>query len=355
MTPSQTHARCNEAGCTFRTDGICLNGFEDPVACPHHQVLDSEVSEVQEENNVDQKKNDLISIFDLEMVALRGAMDLDIDNARVISGRARTPLIILAGEKNVGKTTILTSIYERLLRQNHPFLFAGSQTLLGFEARCHDSRESSGRNDADTPRTAFLDQPVFLHLCLEELDNPGEKVDLLMTDLGGELFVRVANSTLEAQRFAIAYESSMFALVLDGKKLAMPTERQAHADLGRGVLRSLLTAKMLDSKSDVMLIINKVDCLTTERATEFLNHLKRNFDQEFRTKFGSFEIHQIAARPDPIGTMDVDGEGMDELLKTWMRKAGVVQKPTSIRTNQQVHRRWYELTKWPTSDSGEGS
>jgi Double-GTPase 2 len=352
MTPSQTLARCNEAGCTFQKTGICLNGFEDPETCPHYQVLDSEVTEETVENTVDQVTRDVVSSFDLEMVTLRGATDLDVDKARAISGRSRTPLIILAGEKDVGKTTILTSIYERLQRDNHPFLFAGSQTLLGFEARCHDSRESSERDDADTSRTAFLEQPVFLHLCLEELDNPGEKVDLLMTDLGGELFMRVANSTLEAQRFAIAYESSVFALVLDGGKLAMLAERQAHAELGRGVLRSLLTAKMLDAKSDVMLIINKVDCLTTESATEFLIHLKDSFDREFGAKFSSFQTHRIAARPDPRGTMDVGGEGMDELLRIWMRKAEVAQKPILIHTNQQDHRRWYELTSWPSIITG---
>jgi Double-GTPase 2 len=76
-----------------------------------------------------------------------------------------TPVVLLAGAAKSGKTTLLASLHDCF--QWGPFagyLAAGSETLLGFEEQCFDSRVASGAEKPSTGRTSLEAGQQFYHL-----------------------------------------------------------------------------------------------------------------------------------------------------------------------------------------------
>jgi hypothetical protein len=321
---------CKQERCTFRQDSICLEGFQPPeTPCPHYfteqaeQIDDEETTATlnMPEATLENDQGGII-IEPIKTIELHHGLHLELDEARQISGRNTAKLIVLAGEKDVGKTTIITAIYDNLIGQVSQFMFSGSQTLPGLEARCHGFRVTSERHREAQERTDFLDDPIFLHLAFKSRDPRSERIDVLMTDLAGEQFRRLVNSKSEAMQFQIALQSTTFVLLLDGKKLSHAAERHAHVELGIGILRSLLTAGVLDEKSSVMVLINKLDCVSDD-ATYFIQHREQELKSEFESRFFGFNIQQIAARPDPLTTSleqrQTFMEGIDAVVGIWLQ------------------------------------
>src|SRR5436309_12137608 len=86
-----------------------------------------------------------------DTLLLRSGAALDADGVAAIGSARSFHLIVLAGEPGSGKTTLIASIYEQFLSGPlDEFTFAGSQTLVGFELRCHESRVDSGLSLPDT-------------------------------------------------------------------------------------------------------------------------------------------------------------------------------------------------------------
>src|SRR5262245_14552881 len=90
----------------------------------------------------------------LPALRLHRGVPLKITEIPQITRRAYTPIIFLAGDVKSGKTTLLGSILDALLVSPlGGYRFAWSETLMGFEEKCFESRVRSGRTTSDTPRT----------------------------------------------------------------------------------------------------------------------------------------------------------------------------------------------------------
>src|SRR6188768_15789 len=112
---------CTREGCDIAQSGVCLEGFSSSEDCPH--VADPAVSAESEAE---------------DGIWLRGGEALELEEAANICRKGQTKVVLLAGPRESGKTTIITSLYESF--QDAPFggySFAGSETLVGFERRCH--------------------------------------------------------------------------------------------------------------------------------------------------------------------------------------------------------------------------
>jgi hypothetical protein len=87
-------------------------------------------------------------------VSLPGTDEFTLMSASEITVAHLTRVIVVAGEADSGKTTLLASLIDRF--QRGPFSdyrFAGCKTLMGFEQRCHLARLKSGGTIPDTDRT----------------------------------------------------------------------------------------------------------------------------------------------------------------------------------------------------------
>jgi hypothetical protein len=303
-------------------DGKCLEGFEDLAQCPHFQPGGggTERSETQGAPKTSPEPR--------RMVSLPGGAALDSEAASGVTCANISRIVVLVGEEDCGKTTLLTSLYECF--QEGPFagfLFGGSETLVGFEERCHLARVVSGRSSPVTERTK---QPSFLHFRVrrETLDLPCQ--DVLITDLPGEICRLVRDSSDDCRRLAVLRRADHFVLLIDGAKLAARATRvEAYAN-AVALIRSCIDAEMLDTGCRVLVLLTKWDLIADagrSDAQNYVGQIERRFLDEFGSRFAAMRIHRIAARP-RAGSGLRFAYGLDAVFPLWVTERA--RRPVSI-------------------------
>ena len=110
---------CQNPDCTFNVDGVCARSIQLDE-CPD-LTLDEQVTAEEEPEQ------------SLEVVSLSNGRALTQEQANELARSALTRLIVILGESDSGKTTLLAHINERLQRGPlGEMSFAGSRTLPAF-------------------------------------------------------------------------------------------------------------------------------------------------------------------------------------------------------------------------------
>ena len=232
----------------------------------------------------------------------------------------------MAGPPDSGKTTLLTSLYECF--QRGPFcdyLFVGSRTLPGFERRCHLARIASGRTKADTERTRPGQGYQLLHLRVRAKDLGKPPQDLLFSDLPGETFRLVKDSTEECKSLTLLRRADHFVLLLDANRLVRVEYRAETASDGESLLRSCLDAQMLGRFSLVNILFTKWDLVRAraeESATEeYIASLKARMKSRFASRVGRLRFFRVAVRP--VGGSELPfAYGLSNIFPAWVEDRG---------------------------------
>ena len=133
-----------------------------------------------------------------EGITYEGAA-LRLDESYQVANALRPQFVLLMGDRDVGKTTLLAELHHSYLQAPFAgYLFAGSRTLIGFEERCFLSRFQSGLENEDTERTKSRDIRL-LHLSLAPEAMPLRRTDLLFGDVSGERYRDIKTSVEEAR------------------------------------------------------------------------------------------------------------------------------------------------------------
>jgi energy-coupling factor transporter ATP-binding protein EcfA2 len=248
--------------------------------------------------------------------------DLSTQDALPITTASQTRLIIVAGEEGSGKTTLLNSVYEIFQQGSlESYVFAGSMTLPGFEERCHLGRIASGAATADTQRTLRKDELRMLHLCVASTQNRNERIDLLMSDLPGEIFEAARDSTDKARELDYLRRADRVSLLIDGAKAASKADRNEVLIGARALLRSCIDAGMLDTESLVDLVVSKWDLVQAgedpDGTTQFLETALTSLVDQFRQRLRQIDIARVAARP-LSGSGLQFGHGVGPVFSRWV-------------------------------------
>ncbi|MCY0854990.1 hypothetical protein OMK73_15455 [Cupriavidus sp. D39] len=119
---------------------------------------------------------------------------------------------------DAGKTTMIATIYELLHRGRlDGYRFAGSETLRGYEERCHLARIASNRETPDTPRTPRRAQLNFTHL---RVATDAGIADLVFSDRSGEHFDTVLDYPTQIAEFAELARADAILLLVELDRLA---------------------------------------------------------------------------------------------------------------------------------------
>jgi len=309
--------RCTQEGCTAPIDGKCLEGLE-LEACSHCTITDDDLvntdieSEISEEDSV----SEITQFYNVH-----SGDALELNETVQVTSSSLTRLILLAGLSEAGKTTMLACLFELFQSQSlySHYTFAGSRTLIGFEKRCHLSRTKSGRNSPTTERTVRL-PPKFLHLKVKYQE---EFTDLLFTDISGELFKDLSNSTMECKKFEIAKRADHFVLFIDSDHLSNLTLRQAAKTRSIDILRGLIESQMLNPEAYIDVVFSKWDLLLSKTKREnhelFVSDIKKEILKKFETTHKNITFYNIASRP--IDTQSLEfGYGIANLFPNWVEK-----------------------------------
>ena len=310
--------KCAKEGCTAGEDGKCLEGFETLEECPDFEV--TPVEGAGEDLRVDTPEDVVIKT---QMIDLPSGMELSPETSFEITRASPARVLILAGSADSGKTTLLSSIYDCF--QKGPFanyLFSGSQTLMGFERRCHLSRIASERNKADTERTKPTTELQFLHIKVRSTNLAKTAQDLLLSDLSGEIFRLIKDSTEECKELEIVKRADRLILLIDGEKLSNVNLRQTAYVDSASLLRSFLDAGMLDKSSLVDVLFTKWDLVkgseNSFEVKQFVKHVLLEIKERFETRLSRLRFYCVAARPEK--NVLPFAYGLERVFSRWVEK-----------------------------------
>lgn len=234
-------------------------------------------------------------------VSLPGNDDFTFMSASEITVAHLTRLIVVAGEADSGKTTLLASLIERF--QRSPFSeyrFAGCKTLMGFEQRCHLARLKSGGTIPDTDRTPPSIEHKLLHLTVRSINRDDVIQDLLFTDISGEIFRLAKDFVEEAQKLEFLHRADRFVLLIDGEKLATPSRREEAYQGSVLILRRCVETGMLDQQSFVDIVFTKVDLIQSSdqnfETSNFLLRVEKRIRERYEGNFGRLRFFTVDAR-----------------------------------------------------------
>jgi hypothetical protein len=220
---------------------------------------------------------------------------MSADDIFTITYENQTRLIIVIGEPNSGKTTLLASIHDGF--QKGPiggYLFAGSKTLIGFEKRCHHARMASNRLSADTERTKSNDFS-FLHLIIRPEEPKSSRISLLLADVSGERFQLARDYTDEMLRLDALKRANELFYVSDGDHLSNSALRfAAKENIIKFIERARQTG-MISQKVGLHILISKWD-IVLQRSGE--QKLQEFFIKPIQNRFADIikSIEPIAVR-----------------------------------------------------------
>ena len=327
---------CSQKLCTVDTDGACLEGLE-VNACPHYKSnneVDTE-SEVIAESN----ENEVISLIEptvtpdqveieasieeeTNIIVLHNGKHLTLSDASEIMASSEVRVVVVAGATNSGKTTMLTSLYEKFLEGPFSgFSFASCKTLAGYEERCHHSRISSERATPTTARTRYSDDVQLLHLEVKSLNSPNDRWNVLFTDIAGERFESASKRQDDCERLDIISRADHFVLLIDCERLIHPEKRQEAVSMPERLMTRCLQGEMLGSNSLVDIVFTKIDLIMALNEVETLNNVVKSQKERFASKFESqvkrLRFVDVAARPEQGSTIEF-GFGLENLLTEWI-------------------------------------
>lgn len=332
-----SNTSCTRTGCQIVSTGKCLEGFEPPNTCPY--VLSS-VAPGSAAESSEQKA----------FIDLPSGEALTESQATDVTREGVTQVIVLAGPLDSGKTTILTSLYEAFLEAPFGnFRFAGSCTLVGFERRCHDARIISERKIPHTARTPVSDVVEFLHLRLAPASPSllGPQ-NLLLSDISGERFRSLRDSVDAVKNMKMLRRTDHFCIVLDGDKLADPSQRHAVRNDARMLLRSIVEANALSPKCKIEVIFSKWDLVVArsdqESLMSFISETKSALEST-ATSFAKIQFYEVAARPE--NTKLPFAHGLPTLLRSWLEEPIIPERAKLYMPLVKDHQR--EISRFATS------
>ncbi|WP_233874694.1 TRAFAC clade GTPase domain-containing protein [Paraburkholderia adhaesiva] len=295
---------CRVPGCGGPRSGICINelSFKE---CPDVVPVAEKAEEIAQGTQPDAKAHAARS-----MAGTGIAASLDVHACdRLLRERGGIVVGIAAGPET-GKTTMIATIYELLHRGRLAgYRFAGSETLRGYEERCHLARIASNGDAPDTPRTPRAAQLNFTHLRIAT--RSGIR-DLIFSDRSGEHFDTAVDQPVQIGEFAELGRADVILLLIDLHHL----EASPHVCISyaRRLLMAMHQGGVLDGKV-VRLVGTKADKLKAAGALEksMATLLELATDLSRRTK-GSVQVIALVTASRKQAEGGEIGQGLTELI-----------------------------------------
>ncbi len=294
---------CTLPGCGGPRSGVCINNlpFDE---CP--DVVELGEGEDAGEPSGAEEPVDTVA----QTVGVSGGRSLDAAACDALLRRRGGTVVGIVAAPEVGKTTLISTMYELLHRRRMAgFGFAGSETLRAYEERCHLARLSSDAPAADTQRTKVGAGLQFTHL---RIATRSGIQDAVFADRSGELFDKALARPADIDDFVELHRADVVIILVDLVLLTSSTHLTMSAV--RRLFMAMDQRGMLE-KRRVLLVGTKADvAVPTPRSRKATRELATVAEELNRRAGGRFRIetHVVACRPRRGST--VIGEGLEPLL-----------------------------------------
>lgn len=243
---------------------------------------------------------------------------LSVAEASAITREAFSSVVLFAGTAKSGKTTLLATVY--LLFQRAPFagyLFAGSETLVGFEERTYLARVASRRGTPTTERTV---RSELLHLRVRRDVPLGPVRDLLFCDFSGEDFREAKDSSEACASLPVMRRADYLVLLVDGEKLATADSRRRAKNDPVTLLRNCLDSGVLPPSRAVDVLVTKWDLIEAaadrDDIVRFVDHMEKEIERQFQARLATLRMARVAAHPTSGAGLGL-GYGLEALFYAW--------------------------------------
>jgi hypothetical protein len=335
---------CEKVECLVGTGGVCADGLADVDECPHFlgktDAPSQEPDDSQDGRDIGSSNNGM-----RDRVSLPGRDEYTFASASEVTLANLTRLVVIAGEADSGKTTLLASFIDRFQKGSFSgYRFAGCKTLMGFEQRCHLARLKSGGAKPDTGRTGHTDEHEhkLLHLTVRSIDRDHIIQDLLFTDISGENFRLVKDFVEEAQKLEFLHRADRFVLLVDGEKLASPTLREEAYQGAVLILRRCVETGILDQQSFVDVVFTKVDLIeATDQAfdtSDFLKRIEQRIKDRYEGNLSQLRYYTVGSRH--LSNRSPRNQ-LADLFSSWVNETPI------------YHLRYFALTRLPIASNRE--
>ncbi len=210
---------CKVPGCGGPKSGVCINGLSFGE-CPDVVALSDEAEDDLEKVTVidESTGNELSASPGRSMTRTADGPSLNGASCdELLRQRGGTVVGIVAGPE-AGKTTMIAAIYELLHRGRlDGYRFGGSETLRGYEERCHLARVASNRDRPDTARTPTRAKLSFTHL---RVGTAVGITDVVFSDRSGEHFDNVLDQPAQLTEFAELIRADVILILVELDRLA---------------------------------------------------------------------------------------------------------------------------------------
>jgi hypothetical protein len=262
-----------------------------------------------------------------------------------ITTRSFVSVVLFAGTADCGKTTLLATLY--LLFQKGPFagyIFAGSDTLVGFENRLYLARIASGQAAASTPRTRVSE---YLHLRVRRQDLSQPIRDMLLCDLSGEDFRGAKDDSETCKGMKIISRADRFVLLIDGKKMSDEATKQTAKNDPLMLLRNCLETGRLNQNSIIDVLFTKWDIVEAHvdknAILAFAEHIEKEIRERSNGRVRQIQFSRVASQP--IGDNLPLGYGLVDLFPPWVEaiwgNETTVRPPIREATSLTEYDRYY--------------
>lgn len=324
---------CSNLDCNVGSTGVCIDAFTPVLGCPN--IIDNESvseSEVDDRETVEVAEVEHFEVStpekpaDIRINVAAGTV-LPLIEATNLLRKYNSKVIACVGPSDVGKTTLLASIYEYFNNTIvKPYAFAGSKTLYSFEQICHLSRSASGAISPDTLRTPTTGLASFYHLAF---DKSGIRKDILFADRAGEEYTAILDDSSTCADLYEIKRSDVLLLLVDSSQLA-GTDRHAAKRNTRKLIELLNAENMLLKGLKLVIVMtryDKVEIETRKTADSTFKAIHSDITQLLSAKGIVVDKHIVAARPDNEEEFDA-GYGVKELLSIILEPVIQTETPT---------------------------
>lgn len=247
---------------------------------------------------------------------LHGADPLNPEEASRLLAGGPGRVAVWLGDRGSGKTTLTARLYERQRLVGEDVLFAGSWTLLAFEALAYGRRlEATGRPAPPDPPAREGDERQIYHLAL------GHGVDrrhLLLSDLPGEVFRALADNQIALSSIPLVRRADKLALIIDGACLRDPVRRASVSTRLHQLLERLAADSLPHPGSELALVVTKWDLIAEDPDTlAYWQAREHQLAADVR-ELQADAVHVRVAAGAPASFPQDDGVGA---LRSWLLAA----------------------------------
>lgn len=240
-----------------------------------------------------------------DRVKINGGDGLTLSEANAVVGAVPSTVVLLAGEANAGKTTLLVELFAQFLGGPvGDWKYAGSKTLSGFHRRHKTARASSGSATPATERTQD-DDIRHLHLAVA---SESRRVDLIVSDIRGEIFESIVDGGAAGDELTFLARVDVCLVLVDGELMGRASTRTLQLLRAKQLLMGLLAPDGLGAEAAVMIVATKADTLTPELRDTVTAELEKMATTIHRRPI-PVSAHVLSARPadqtSPLGLVEV--------------------------------------------------